>query len=82
MFKQYIDNLIFNLDKKVEPLQIDIVLEGGTNNGYYELGILLFLKEMENQGFISVNRISGASIGSLMGFHYLNNSSRLCHSYV
>lgn len=74
MFKQYIDNLILNLDKKLEPQKIDIVLEGGTNNGYYELGVLLFLKEMENQGFISVNRISGASIGSLMGFHYLNNS--------
>lgn len=74
MFKQYIDNLILNLDKKLEPQKIDIVLEGGSNNGYYELGVLLFLKEMENQGFISVNRISGASIGSLMGFHYLNNS--------
>lgn len=74
MFKQYIDNLILNLDKEQEPQQIDIVLEGGSNNGYYELGVLLFLKEMENQRFISVNRISGASIGSLMGFHYLNNS--------
>ena len=74
MFKQYIDNLVLNLDKKLEPQQIDIVLEGGINNGYYELGILLFLKEMEKRGFITVNRISGVSIGSLMGLHYLNNS--------
>ena len=74
MFKQYIINLIKNIHKKEKPISMDIVLEGGTNNGYYEVGVLMFLKELENQGFIKVNRISGASVGSFMGFHYFNNS--------
>ena len=74
MFKQYIDSLLENIPKKENPVQIDIVLEGGSNNGFYELGILLFLKEMEKTNQIVVNRISGASIGSYMGFHYFNNT--------
>ena len=74
MFKQYIINLIKNIHKKENPISMDLVLEGGTNNGYYEVGVLMFLKELENQGFIKVNRISGASVGSYMGFHYFNDS--------
>lgn len=74
MFKSYIKNLFENIQKPKEPQQIDIVLEGGSNNGYYELGILLFLKELEKENYIQVNRISGASIGSYMGYHYFNDS--------
>ena len=74
MFKSYIKNLFENIQKPKEPQQLDIVLEGGSNNGYYELGVLLFLKELERENYIKVNRISGASIGSYMGFHYFNDT--------
>ena len=70
MFDQYISNLAYNIDKPDKPTPIDIVLEGGANNGVYELGVLLFVKHLEKEGYLTVERISGASIGSLMGFLY------------
>ena len=61
-------------DVKTEtPLEIDLVLDGGVFNGSYLIGALYFLKEMENRNFIKIRRISGCSIGSLIGFLYLIN---------
>ena len=74
MFDQYISNLAYNVDKPDKPMTIDIVLEGGANNGVYELGVLLFVKHLEKKGYLSVDRISGASIGSLMGLLYFTDS--------
>lgn len=73
MFDQYISNLAYNIEKPEKPYCIDIILEGGANNGVYELGVLLFIKYLETQGYLKVNRISGASIGSLMGFLYFTD---------
>ena len=74
MFQNNIRNLIINLPKKRHPLELDIVLEGGGFNGSFELGALYFLKELEAQKYTSVDRISGASIGSLLGLCYLTNN--------
>lgn len=75
MFNDYITNLIQNITKKENtPIIIDLVLEGGANNGLYELGVLLFIKEMERKEYIKIDRISGVSIGSYLGFHYFNDS--------
>lgn len=70
MFEQQIKNLISNIEKPNTPLQLDVILEGGAFNGGYELGVCYFLKEMEKQNIIKVNRISGASIGSIIGLLY------------
>lgn len=71
MFEQQIKNLITNIEKPNIPLELDIILEGGAFNGGYELGVCYFLKELEKQNIIKVNRISGASIGSIIGLLYL-----------
>jgi hypothetical protein len=74
MIKPYIDKLIENLPETIKksetPLQLDIVLDGGLFNGSYLVGALYFIKEMEQRGFVKVNRISGSSIGSIIGFLY------------
>ena len=44
----YICELINNLPKRETPYELDLVLEGGAFNGSYIVGILMFLKEMEN----------------------------------
>lgn len=64
-----------NITKKDNsPTNIDLVLEGGANNGLYELGVLLFIKEMERKDYIKIERISGVSIGAYLGFHYFNDT--------
>ena len=71
MFEKEIKNLIFNIDKPKTPMVLDVILEGGAFNGSYEAGVCYFLKELERQDYIKVNRISGASIGSIVGTCYL-----------
>jgi len=73
-----IDILIYNLPDSLKdeknPVVIDLVLDGGVFNGSYSIGALFFLKEMEKRNYIKIDRISGCSIGSLLGFLYLIDS--------
>jgi len=74
MINEYVIKLIDNLPDDVKnvktPLRIDLVLDGGAFNGSYLIGALFFLKEMEKRNYITVERISGCSIGSVIGFLY------------
>ena len=71
MFVNEIKKLMINIEKPNKPIVLDVILEGGAFNGSYELGVCFFLKELEKQGYITVNRISGASVGSIIGTCYL-----------
>ena len=75
MITQYVDKFIQNLPEELKnnkkPLQLDLVLDGGVFNGSYLVGALYFLKEMEKQNYIKINRISGCSIGSVIAFMYM-----------
>lgn len=66
-----IHNLPDSLKDVENPLVIDLVLDGGIFNGSYLIGALIFFKEMEKHNYIKIARISGCSIGSLLGFLYL-----------
>jgi len=58
--------------------EIDIVIDGGAFNGSYAFGCLCFLKELERRNKIKIKRISGSSVGSIIGFLYFidtNNDS-------
>ncbi len=66
-----IDNLPEHLKNKEKPIYLDLVLGGGAFNGSYLIGALYFLKEMEKRGYVVIERISGCSIGSLVGLFYL-----------
>jgi len=74
MVQEYVNKLIENLPDEIKttttPLVIDLVLDGGVFNGSYLVGALFFLKEMEKRSFIKIDRISGCSIGSIVGFLY------------
>ena len=74
MVKEYVIKLIENLPDNIKnssrPQKIDLVLDGGIFNGSYLIGALFFLKEMEKQNLIKINRISGCSIGSIAAFLY------------
>jgi hypothetical protein len=74
MINDYVLKLIGNLPDEIKnvksPIIIDLVLDGGIFNGSYLVGALHFLKEMEKQKFIMINRISGCSVGSIIAFLY------------
>jgi hypothetical protein len=78
MINQYITRLVDNLPDEFKqrktPLRIDLVLDGGLFNGSYLIGALQFLKELERRKYIRVDRISGASIGSIVGLAYLSDT--------
>lgn len=81
MISNYVNKLIENLPDDIknvkEPVKLDIVLDGGMFNGSYHVGALYFLKEMENRKYIKIERISGCSIGSTVGFLYFIDSLNL-----
>ena len=78
IIEKYIEKLIVNLPphltNKKKPLSMDLILDGGMFNGSYLIGGLFFLKEMEKRKYLKVERISGCSIGSIMGFLYMINA--------
>jgi hypothetical protein len=74
---KFINNLPDHLMNTETPIRLDLVLEGGLFNGSYHVGVLFFLKEMEKRNIVKVERISGASIGALMGLLYFSNNLHL-----
>jgi hypothetical protein len=74
MINEYVIKLIENLPDDIknvkEPIKMDVVLDGGIFNGSYHVGALYFLKEMENRKYIKIERISGCSVGAIVGFLY------------
>ena len=69
-----VDELVKNYPKLDKPREIDLVIDGGAFNGSYTLGGLLLIKKLEEINYLKVKRISGSSIGSLLGVMYFNNS--------
>lgn len=78
MINDYVIKLIENLPHDIknvnDPIKMDLVLDGGIFNGSYLVGALYFLKEMENRKYIKIERISGCSVGSIVGFLYFIDS--------
>ena len=74
MDNQHIKNLVVNLPKEENLGTIDIVLEAGAANGSYQIGCLMYLKELENQNKVKIDRISGSSIGAISGFYYFTDT--------
>ena len=58
-----------------KPLKVDLVFEGGLFNGSYQLGFLTYIKQMEQNLLLKVERVSGCSIGSVIAFLYFTNIS-------
>ena len=74
MIHNYVCNLIDKLPYKFKNIykntNIHIVLEGGLFNGSYLSGCLFYLKELEKQKYIKIQKISGCSIGSIIALLY------------
>ena len=86
MLDNYINYLINNYSNKLTNKFIkkshtfDIVFEAGLFNGSYQMGFLKYIHELEKRHFISVNRLSGSSVGSIIALCYFfkDNFSHHC----
>lgn len=67
----FINTLIENIPDKHLSKEIDLVLDGGAFNGIYMLGGLFYMKELETREKIKIKRISGCSIGAILGLLFL-----------
>lgn len=80
-----INNLITELVKNMNndniPRKIDLILDGGAFNGSFQLGGLMYLKEMERNGMIQVDKISGVSVGALLGIAYILDKLDVVSTY-
>jgi len=81
VFKKQIGLMIDNLEKPPSLGDVNLVFEGGSLNGYYLLGVAMFLKELERRGAMRVMKVSGTSIGAYVAFHYLNNTLSTAYSH-
>ena len=77
MIDNYINQLLENVNHENIYKNIDLVLEGGAFNGSYMIGCLLYLKQMEEKQLIYIDRISGCSVGAILGLCFLTNKIEL-----
>lgn len=81
VFNKQIGLMIDNLEKLPALGDVNLVFEGGSLNGYYLLGVAMFLKELERRGAMRVMKVSGTSIGAYVAFHYLNDTLSTAYSH-
>ena len=70
-FKPFVDSLIENITPLNDPIQHNIILDGGAFNGSYHHGALYYFSELEKKHYIKINKVSGTSIGALYGMFYI-----------
>ena len=71
LIREYINALILNIDKNKLPPEIDLVFSGGAFNGLFGIGVLYYIKALEENNLTTVRRVSGCSIGSLLALWYI-----------
>ena len=87
MIEQYVkylvENLPTNITQNKNKIQscYDIILDGGAFNGSYLIGALLLMKEMENNKYITIDKISGSSVGSIVAFLYHLNALHIGYDF-
>jgi predicted patatin/cPLA2 family phospholipase len=74
-FHIYTKKLVDALPKKNQ--KIDLILDGGAFNGSYLLGVVYFLREMEKQKRLNIDRISCSSVGCFVALAHIGDCMEL-----
>ena len=69
----YVDSIIENYDKTRLPNNFNIIIDGGAFNGAFSSGCLYYIKRLEEANIINIDKISGCSIGAILGFLFFTN---------
>jgi len=80
LLESYIHSLINSINKPI-PKEYNLVVDGGAFNCAFSGGCLYYINELEKLNYIRINKISGCSIGALLGYMYLTNTLHLLPLY-
>ena len=72
----YIDLLTRDITPHhIKYYNTDMVIDSGAVNGIIGIGALLFIKTLEDKKMLKIGRISGSSVGSIIGLWYIYGCS-------
>ena len=71
ILRHLVKSIIPNAIPSKIPSSMNLVFDGGAFNGFYGLGVGLYIKQLEAEGLTKINKISGVSAGSVLGLWYL-----------
>lgn len=80
LLESYIHSLIDSINKPIAK-EYNLVVDGGAFNCAFSGGCLYYINELEKLKLIKINKISGCSIGALLGYMYLTNTLHLLPIY-
>ena len=81
--REYVNSLIVNVNKeKLPSAPINLIFDSGALNGLFGIGVALYIKELEQNGIVKINKISGCSIGSLTALVYQCGFSDIVFKYI
>ena len=75
--EQYIKALVENVDDKSIPNTINVVFDGGALNGFYAIGISMYLRELQKK-HVKIDKVSGCSAGTLVAIYFLSGNFDNC----
>jgi hypothetical protein len=70
ILRQYINALIVNVKPSTLPKEVNLIFDSGAVNGLLGIGAALYIHHLEKNNFMTINKISGCSIGSLIAVWY------------
>jgi len=71
LITQYIQALLINVNRHTTPSTINLIFDNGAVNGVLGIGAALYIHNLEQNGYFEVKKVSGSSIGSLIGLWYI-----------
>lgn len=82
LLNSYINALIINVKQTKIPPAINLIFDSGAVNGILGIGAALYIKRLEQVGYIKVKKVSGCSIGSVIGLWYMCDCSETMYDYT
>ena len=71
LIKEYTKALIQNVDKTHLPKELNLIFDGGAFNCGFASGVALYIKTLEENSIIKINKVSGCSSGALLALWYI-----------
>jgi hypothetical protein len=71
LIREYIKALLLNVDHSKLKKNVNLIFDGGAFNGGFAAGVAMYIKSLEDHGFIKIDKISGCSIGSAVALWYV-----------
>lgn len=82
LLTQYINALLVNIEKDKIHNNINLIFDSGAVNGLLGIGCALYLKHLQDLNYITIYKVSGCSIGSIIALWYICGCSDIIYPYL